>query len=238
MHKLISAVSGDVDCWYIGVASGGFSEKYAPGVGDQNLDILRRKHGAKSGTLLIPSSGYEVTVLESHEMIVPAAAIITAEREHGLLLRPADCIPLVLYSLSSAPILALIHCGRRELDADSIARTIMTLQNDFGIPSNELGAYVGPGIKQRSYRLPLATVSELKHRSWKRNTQVVDDNNVLLDIFGFSVYELERHGIRGDNIVVSSINTATNPKYYSHYASTRHGVVTGLNGFMAIISHE
>jgi len=58
---------------------------------------------------------------------------------------------------------------------------------------------------------------------------------VLLDTFGFARSELERIGLRKDAISASTVNTATNPKYYSHYATTRAGKLPGLNGFMAVM---
>lgn len=123
MYKRVQLENQTVRCWYLGVSTGGFSEKLAPGIGDKNLRKLRHTHGTSASTLIIPSAGYEVVVAHPNDTVIPAAALITSAYHHGLILRPADCIPLVLTS-AHQPLLGLVHCGRRELEANIIQRAV------------------------------------------------------------------------------------------------------------------
>src|SRR5258708_159089 len=132
MHKRIHLRGYTIQYWYLGTATGGFSETYAPGIGDHNLSTLRYRHKAASSTLMVPTPAHEVRVVPSDGAVLPAAALITTTLNHGLLLRPADCIPLLLYS-ANKPCLGLVHCGRRELEANIIEKTLYSISKTFGV---------------------------------------------------------------------------------------------------------
>ena len=229
MHKRFAGLP--VDFWFVGRESGGFSERLAPGVGDKNLLSLVASSGAATATCMRVTADQSVVTADhlSGGLTIPAVALITNQLGQALLLRAADCLPIVFYTTTTKPVLALIHGGRRELDADIIARTICQLKDQYDIAPEQLHAYLGPSIESASYRLPTEVVAGLYHPSWTPHI-VHTHGQIRLDLFGFARGELIRNGVRAEQITESPTDTATDQRYYSYYATTRHDAPAGMNG--------
>jgi copper oxidase (laccase) domain-containing protein len=237
MRRTFDQAEFTVHCQYLGVASGGFSDDFNTDVADVNLSKLQTAFAAEASTRILPDDDYGVHLVDNEHAALPAAALVTDDFNHNLTLRPADCIPLVLTDRPKH-LLALIHCGRRELDADSIGRTIALMSDQFGSRPEDLSAYLGPGIKARSYILPRDVRQSLDHPAWQTAVRPVDPENISLDLFGFAQAELGRLGVAASAITVSNIDTATNPLYFSYYGATRHDKPCGLNGFVVAMTRR
>lgn len=234
MRKIFRFSSYSVRCDFVGIVSGGFSEKYNSDVAIQNMKQLVASHKSEHASRIIPGMDYEARFASPFEDVIKAGSLITDVSGHTLTLRPADCIPLIVFS-RKRPLLALIHCGRRELDADIVRKTIRIMRVKWHVQTNELEAYLGPGIKKDSYLLPIKVKSNLQHVNWGDYTTTLGDR-IALDLFGFASFELVKAGIKETAIDSSSIDTATDPAYYSHYATRNFGKQPGLNGFAVTIT--
>jgi len=232
MHYRVQLPHMIVRWKYSGIA-GGFSADDAPDAAARKFEQLRHAFGAATGTHMNFSADFAVRIAHRHDRGLPAAALITTLYGHSLLLRPADCIPLVLFDRTQ-PFLALCHCGRRELDSGVIERTLAEAKQRYAIAAGTLQAYIGPGIRQSSYRLPARVLAELHHPTWRHCIRHSGDD-VYPDIFGFTIYELQRLGLFAAAITVSRVDTLTNRRYYSHYGATRRGQPPGYNSFAVVM---
>jgi copper oxidase (laccase) domain-containing protein len=232
MQRVFKLPTYDVKCTYVGRSSGGFNDRYTDkAIADKNLQLLAGSFGSTSATLTLAEGHSKIREVGPGAAETPCDVLITTVPRHALLLRPADCIPLVIYS-HSRPLIALVHCGRTSLDEGIVHKTIDYLAAHMDEPVTNLHAYLGPGIKRKSYALPPG--NDAKHSAWRRHTRT-KAGKVYFDLFGFVKNELVRLGIPKAAISVSGIDTATHPGYYSHYQATRHGEQNGRNGFAVAI---
>lgn len=229
MRKIFHLPHYSVQCSYIGVVSGGFSEKLNPEVAKKNMNDLIKNHQSTYATRIIPGVDYDARIASLQSTETATGSLVTDKMRHTLTLRPADCIPLVLFS-QQKPVVSLIHCGRKELDADIIRKTVNLLSDEWGIKPVNLTAFLGPGIKRDSYLLPTTIKESLGHEGWNDH-MYQSGEKVALDLFGFAVSELRNLGVRESNIEVSPIDTAKDPLYFSYFATRNNSKQAGLNGF-------
>lgn len=79
-------------------------------------------------------------------------AIITQEKNVGIGVITADCLPVILYDAPNQAI-AVIHAGWKGLSKKIITNTILKMQNAFGTQSSELKAYLGPSAAVCCYEV-------------------------------------------------------------------------------------
>ncbi|MDQ3159248.1 MAG: polyphenol oxidase family protein [bacterium] len=207
---------------------GGFNKKYTEEkVAKINMQKLKKSFNNSRYTIMKTQCSSKVAVIDQHNIEKTCDSIISATPGHSIIFRPADCIPLFIYT-NSPNLFALIHCSRAGLEGDIIKKTIRKMKK-LGMNPKTSYAYLGPSIKQKSYELPKDIIKNLKHSSWK-NLITKSSTSILLSLDKFAVLELKKYGFSNSNITVSSINTATNTHYYSHYRATRFGVTNGRNG--------
>lgn len=218
-------------CQYVGNNVGGFDTRFAPEhLVKQNIAKLAKSFGAPCHVLMRLGQSDKVALVGDGP-IIQADALITDKLDCNIIMTTvADCAPVVIFS-KKEPLFAVVHGGRRNLDQGILEKTIRRLIQNFQVDISDLAAYIGPGIKARSYALPASVPSNLKHAGWMGNFLKKEDY-ILLDMSGFILQELVRLGISYRAIKVSQVDTAAKDgKYYSHYRTTRFGDAGGRNGF-------
>lgn len=237
MKRILILPTHIIRCQYIGIGGNSFPEKASEAQALASLENLQNAYQSTTSTRIIPGVDYNAHIASQHNSSVAAAALVTTSLNHNLLLRPADCIPLILYGEKNhKPILALIHGGRRELDQDIIRKTLDLIYKEYDLQPEGLSAYLGPSIKRQSYILPRSVLDGFSHPNWPQFVASKSKTTVSIDINGFAESELMRIGLLRSNIYISTIDTSTNPRYYSHYASWHLAKKKpGLNGFVVAI---
>lgn len=238
MQRILQLPTHIVRCQFKGIGEGGFPEKANKQQTIASFRNLQNAYQSMASTRIITGVNYQPFIATAFESSVASSALITSSPKHNLLIRPADCIPIVLYGENNrTPVLALIHGGRRDLDKDIIRKTLNLILQQYGLQPKELSAYFGPAIKKQSYILPRNVLDSLSHPNWSRCVVAKGKNSVGVDINGFAKSELMHMGLIQSNIHISTIDTATNPAYYSHYASKHlDKKIAGYNGFVAAIN--
>ncbi len=94
-----------------------------------------------------------------HPQIAGADALITAIPRQYLLVRTADCYPVLLKDAQNRAV-AAIHSGREGTRLNITGKTVRLLEERFGIAAKDLLAYIGPGICARHYEVDAATWEE------------------------------------------------------------------------------
>lgn len=95
----------------------------------------------------------------SHPQIAGADALITSVPNQYLLVRTADCLPVLLRDAQNRAV-AAIHSGREGTRLNITGKTVRLLEERFGIAAKDLVAYIGPGICARHYEVDAATWEE------------------------------------------------------------------------------
>ncbi|WP_408899151.1 polyphenol oxidase family protein [Nocardioides sp. R1-1] len=85
---------------------------------------------------------------------------VSAARELGLMVRVADCVPVVLADLASG-VIGVAHAGRRGVQEDVVTRTVERMRL---LGATELAAWVGPHICGRCYEVPATLREEVAAR--------------------------------------------------------------------------
>ena len=77
-----------------------------------------------------------------------ADAVISSEVDEVIVVRTADCLPVLLCSALGEEI-AAVHCGWRGLAADILANTVDTMNTH----ASDLMAWFGPAISQAAFEV-------------------------------------------------------------------------------------
>jgi polyphenol oxidase len=79
-------------------------------------------------------------------------AMITSEKNLGLAVSTADCIPLFIYD-PVKKIIAAVHSGWRSTALEISAKTIKKMSDEFNCKPADLFAYIGPSICAKCYEV-------------------------------------------------------------------------------------
>lgn len=158
-------------------------------------------------------------------------ALITKKSSALLVLKAADCIPLVLY-VPGQQILILAHVGTSSAALDLPAKAVKRL----GVSPEKIHCYVGPSISQKSYRFPDKDLSDKKlDSSW--DAYITDESDgIHINLFGRVLDELKNVGLLAKNIDVEGIDTGADPNYFSHRRHKTTGEPDGRNCFVACLN--
>jgi len=162
---------------------------------------------------------------------IAADALITHSPSALLVIKAADCIPLVFY-VPGQKVLALAHVGTSgaalHLPSKVIAR--------MGYPAEQIYCYVGPSISQKSYRFP--PDYDFDHKKLDASWQpyiTKEPDGIHINLFGYVIDELKRSGIKENNIEVEKVDTGSDAAYFSHRRHKNTGEPDGRNCFGACL---
>ncbi len=162
-----------------------------------------------------------------------ADAIITNQPDRPLVMRFADCVPLLFYDPVKRAI-GLAHAGWRGAVAGMAAATARALESTFGCRPADMQALIGPAISRRNYQVgdEVATRAEAYFGA---DAEVVTrdsaNGGACLDLWRANRLDLERQGL--SRIEILDICTYDNTRdFYSHRGENgktgRFGVVISL----------
>ncbi|MBI5906501.1 polyphenol oxidase family protein [Candidatus Saccharibacteria bacterium] len=157
-----------------------------------------------------------------------ADALITERPPALLVLKAADCMPLVFY-VPGKNILCLAHVGTSGAALHLPTKVIKAL----GSPAKQIHCYIGPSIRKESYRMSKDHFEEKKQEinideSWNKYITEADDY-IHINLFGYVMDELIDNGILKENIHVEDIDTGSDKNYFSHRRHRSTGEEPGRN---------
>ena len=159
-----------------------------------------------------------------------ADALITHNSSNLLVLKAADCIPLIFY-VPEEKFLALAHVGTTGAALHLPSKLI----KEVGSPPERIRCYVGPHISQKSYRFVGKDLSDKKlDNSWDKYITKENDG-IHINLLGYVLDELKAAGLTAGNIEVDDIDTGADPDYFSHRRHKLTGEPTGRNCFAACL---
>lgn len=150
---------------------------------------------------------------------IMADALITEGSGVSLFLPVADCVATVLYD-SKRNVTALLHMGRHSCLTRLVEKTVSTMQANFGSDPADISAWLSPSAQKQSYRMDYFDQKDSER--WKPFIDEKSDG-VYLNLQGRIRQDLIDIGVLSENIVISHIDTVTNPEYFSHSAGDKSG---------------
>jgi copper oxidase (laccase) domain-containing protein len=229
MDEMIVKTFDNIKIGYSGKRLGNTNERLGPGAA-ANFAKFTAKFPGKT-VYDMPAVGKD-RIIEV-DSITPeqlwgqeADAMITHRRSALLVLKAADCIPLVFYA-PGQPFLALAHVGTSGAKLHLPRKVV----DKLGIGPKDLHLYVGPHVSQKSYRFPDKKIDDKDlDASWDDYVSVENDG-WHIDLLGYILDELKSVGVKPENIEISDVDTGSDPDYYSHRRHKITGEPTGRNCF-------
>ncbi len=159
-------------------------------------------------------------------------ALITAEPGVALLLRFADCAPVLFYDATHGAV-ALAHAGWQGAAAGVVPATVRALAEAFGTRPGDLWAGIGPAIGPEDYAVGAEVVAALA-TTLPPGAQIAEQRagQWYLDLPGAVAAQLAAAGV--GRIESSGLYTAGHTaEWYSHRAE---GGRTGRFGVLVLLA--
>lgn len=211
-------------------------------IGD-DLDAVRENHsrvyraiganGDRAASCWLVHSADTLVVSEDfrrNRRLQKADAIITNQRDTPLVMRFADCVPLLLYDRTRRAI-GLGHAGWRGTVKGMASSIIRMMQKTYGSKAAEIEVVIGPAISRRNYAVGEEVVGQAEAYFGADAGVIWRDpagGAAHFDLWRANRLDLERSGVR--NIQALDICTYENTDdFYSHRREN------GLTGRFAVV---
>ena len=170
---------------------------------------------------------------EGRSWLAQADGMITNQPDTPLVMRFADCVPLLLYDPAKRAI-GLGHAGWRGAVKGMAASMVKQMRNVYGSRPEDIEAVIGPAISQRNYQVGEEVVAQVYARYGEAPRLISrgpDRGRACFDLWQANQLDLERQGVR--NVTALRICTFENTdEFFSHRAEQgktgRFGVVISL----------
>ncbi len=156
-----------------------------------------------------------------------ADALITDRPEVSLVLRFADCLPIMLYD-PRRPAVGVIHAGWRGSLQKVVAAAVEAMSERYGSRPADLIAGIGPGVGPCHYAVGPEVVAQTRaaFNGTAERLLVERDGRSYLDLWAANRVALERAGV--EQIEAAEMCTVCNSQdFFSHRAT---GGLTGRFG--------
>ncbi len=202
----------------------------------KNLSAILETIGGAPETLVqIKQIHSNIVVLADQPMdgFRQGDAMITNKPGLILLMRFADCVPILFYDPVQKAA-GIAHAGWRGTAKEIALETVVKMNQIFGSKPSDLLTGIGPSIGPDHYLVGEDVISEFKrvfHRTWR---EIISDapNGVKLDLWKANQLTLQKAGVK--SIEVSKICTGCQTdEWFSHRAENGlTGRFAGLVGLM------
>lgn len=171
--------------------------------------------------------------MEHARSVIPTTdALITRTPGVTLMLRFADCLPIVLWDPVQQAI-ALAHAGWRGTAANAAQRIASMMVEEFGSDPTQMIAGLGPAIGPCCYQIGAEVANPLKAslQNWERAIKVTEGSTYCLDLWEANRQQLVEAGVR--RIEISHVCTSCHTdEFFSHRAEKgrtgRFAAVAGI----------
>ena len=153
-----------------------------------------------------------------------------------LLLFFADCVPIYLYDPSKKAV-GLAHAGWRGTAANIAARTMTSMQEEFGSKPGDCLAAVGPSIGAESYEVGPEVADQFRSMPAARAANVILPRSEFggtytLNLRAVIFQQLLHAGLPGSSIAVCDEDTYRNKRDFFSYR--REGTTGRMGAFLGI----
>lgn len=145
-------------------------------------------------------------------------ALITNTPDLPLMLFFADCVPVLIWD-PVRRVIGLSHAGWKGTVAKIAAKTVMKMDEVFGVRPQDCIVGIGPSIGPDSYEVDDSVTDRFKTAFSAKWTCMLKprEDKWLLDLWQANRVQLEEAGVLPEHITVSGVSTAENlDLFFSH----------------------
>jgi len=128
-------------------------------------------------------------------------ALITSEKNLGLVISSADC-PVIFLFNRKKKVIAAVHSGWRSTEKKILEKTLIKLSDEFESHGEDLICYVSPSISLMNYEVGEEVAARFDAGFVKRK-----NGKCFLDLSGINLQMLLNAGVQKNNIQVSKLCT-------------------------------
>jgi len=176
-----------------------------------------------------------VSNVTQHDPRTKADGMISAATKTPLMMRFADCVPILFYDPEHHAV-GMAHAGWRGTLGRVAQAVVSEMVGHYGTRPAALLAGIGPSIGPEKYYVGPEVVNQVQSTfpEHANDFLIWDDEGVRLDLWATNAHVLREAGLRVDHIEVAGVCTASHTDdWFSHRAESGH---TGR--FAALISLE
>ena len=215
------------------------------GVGDEADRVQANRRSALQALGLGPDSAFDVWQIHSAEVVLAdgpraeappnrADAILTDRPSVTLMMRFADCVPILLVDPRRQAV-GIVHAGWLGTVRQVLRSAVRRMVTAFGSQAKDLQAGLGPSIAGHHYPVGTEVVAEFR-RSFGETAEAHLSNvgdGTHLDLWSANVQLLHEEGV--DQVEVSGLCTAClTDDWYSHRGE--HGTTGRFGALLALSS--
>jgi len=141
-------------------------------------------------------------------------ALVSSARNLGIGVYTADCLPILLAD-TNATVVGVVHAGWRGTLLQIAESTLLKMEKNFGIESNNVFAVIGPSIGRCCYEVGEDVASQYmnKFQCWDAYLFKKNNSKYILDLREANRLSLIRGGVK--EVEVIDICTKCNTEFHS-----------------------
>ena len=160
-------------------------------------------------------------------------ALVTNQLNIALVVRTADCVPILVADVKRR-VIAAIHAGWRGTLAGVVSKTLSVLRTQFGSQPETLRVAIGPSIGACCYEVDTPVIQLLRETvsSWTDCVEEVDANKAMLNLKKVVARQVSMFGVSDTHLTQADLCTRCRPDLF--YSYRREGRVEGtmMSGIM------
>ncbi|OGJ54561.1 hypothetical protein A3D11_01840 [Candidatus Peribacteria bacterium RIFCSPHIGHO2_02_FULL_49_16] len=188
---------------------------------------VERITGYECSTSVLQIHGNRVIIVrEPMERTSPADGLLTDQKQLLLMIRAADCQPILAYN-PDRNIIGLLHVGWKGLVAKTIPAFFQKLNTEYGVHPADTFIYIGPSIRQccAQYRETDHPLREFDETFWNGN---------FVDLAGIADKQFHDAGVLSERIERHRDCTCCHPKnYWTYRGGDKEKVQEGWTNVLA-----
>ena len=157
--------------------------------------------------------------------------LITDRKNIALLIKYADCTPIVLFDPVKR-VQAVVHSGWRGTTKRISVKALEKMEETFGCDRKDLLVYVGPSIDQENYEVGPEVYEKFKDFKNRDSFFEPDGEKYKMSMTDANVDILLEAGIKNENMEVERTSTYTSDALHS---ARKEGPDYKLNGLLTMI---
>ena len=192
------------------------------GIAKDHIIIPHQVH--KTETRIISNSFFQLSEADRTAYIDGVDALITNLTGVCIGVSTADCIPVLLYDpVHHAS--AAIHAGWRGTQQRIVAKTVETMQKQYGTNLADLQAVIGPGISLKAFEVGQEVYDAFVDANFDMHLISEKKEKWHIDLPLCNKLQLIHCGVLENNIQSSDICTYSN--YNDFFSARRLGINSG-----------
>jgi len=168
---------------------------------------------------------------DNHAQITACDAMVTNLTNQFLMIRTADCTPVLFYDKTTEAIGA-VHSGREGTRKNIVRELIKTMQAQYQSNPSKIEVWIGAGICKKHYQVSSSLWTEFAHSCQQDNIVLDESDAPFIDIQNVILQQLLQSGIKLENTRQNHICTYESEAFFSFRRDGTHNRQINLIGLI------